>query len=128
MPPMRTEIKWPQANWVRIWKNMKDTPVSEESKVIWYKVINDIIPTRVRLHNIRLAETETCIRCPKADNLQHRLTECNAGAQLWKWTQTRIAIILRTEWRHIPTEWLVRPDFHQWPPKRNRAVLWFLAT
>jgi hypothetical protein len=51
-PPMRTEIKWPQSNWEKIWRNLKDTPVNEENKVIWYKVINDIIPTRQRLHKI----------------------------------------------------------------------------
>jgi hypothetical protein len=124
---MRTVIKWPQSNWVRIWKNLKDTPVSEENKVMWYKAINDNIPTRSRLHNIHLAETGKGTQCQENDNLQHRLSGCNEGTKLWKWTQTRIAIILRTAWKNILPEWLERPDFHQWPPKRNRAVLWFLT-
>jgi hypothetical protein len=38
-----------------------------------------------------------------------------------------MALILRTDLRYIPAEWLVRPDFLHWPPKKNRAKLWFLA-
>jgi hypothetical protein len=30
------------------------------------------------------------------------------------------------ESRNIPEEWLLRPDFNIWPPKRHRAVLWIL--
>jgi hypothetical protein len=27
----------------------------------------------------------------------------------------------------IPEEWTLRPQFHIWPPRRHRAVLWIIA-
>ena len=27
----------------------------------------------------------------------------------------------------IPQDWILRPQFHIWPPQRHRAVLWLLA-
>ena len=41
--------------------------------------------------------------------------------------QKRLAIMLRTDLRWIPEEWLLRPHFILWPPQRQRAVLWALA-
>jgi len=38
-----------------------------------------------------------------------------------------VALMLRTEPRWVPEEWLFRPHFKLWPPKRHRAVLWVLA-
>jgi hypothetical protein len=46
---------------------------------------------------------------------------------LWEWARQRVAMILRTDWRRIPSDWLLRRDFKLWPPKRHRAVVWILA-
>jgi hypothetical protein len=107
-------------------RNIHATPVTETLKAQWYKIIHDIIPTNERLHNIRLSTTERCRHCDKTDTLIHRLTECGDGRTTWLWTRRRIAMILRMDERHIPDEWLLRPDFHIWPTKRHRAVLWIL--
>jgi hypothetical protein len=40
----------------------------------------------------------------------------------------RLALMLRTGRRWIPTERLLRPQFRFWPPPRHRAVSWTLAT
>ena len=42
-------------------------------------------------------------------------------------TKKRLAIMLRTDPRWIPEEWLFRPHFTLWPPQLQRAVLWVLA-
>jgi hypothetical protein len=126
-PLMRIEKQWPHVEWNVIWRNIHATPANEITKVTWYEVIQDIIPTRVRLNKIRLATTAICERCDKEDNITHRLTECNAGRNIWSWTCKRLAMILRMDWRRIPLDWLIRPDFQLWPPKRHRAVLWILA-
>jgi hypothetical protein len=39
----------------------------------------------------------------------------------------RIAAILRTESRHIPSEWPLHSTCGIWPSTRRRAVLWILA-
>jgi len=59
--------------------------------------------------------------------LHHRLAECGVGQYEWEWTRQLLAIMLRTEPRWVPDEWLLRPYFTLWPPQRQRAVLWVLA-
>ena len=39
----------------------------------------------------------------------------------------RLAIMLQSDPRWIPEEWLFRPHFTLWPPQIQRAVLWVLA-
>ena len=124
---MRIKRLWPNTDRATIWTNVHEAPVSMTVKVTWYKVINDIIPTRGRLHNIRLALTDQCEHCNKPDTMMHRLTECGFGPMNREKTRKLIATMLRTDWR-IPAEWLMRLAIKLWPPKRHRAVLWMLAT
>jgi hypothetical protein len=109
-PMMRIERKWPQADWRVVWKNIHDAPVNEITKVMWYKAVHDILPT-ARLNHIPLASSALCEWCDQEDYVQHRLTVCNRGPHMWMWTCERIATIVRTDWRRIPTDWLLRPDF-----------------
>jgi hypothetical protein len=37
------------------------------------------------------------------------------------------ARMLRTDPRHIPSDWTIRPGFHIWPPRRQAALLWTLV-
>jgi hypothetical protein len=53
--------------------------------------------------------------------------KCGDGQMIRSSTARRLALILRTTARYIPTEWLLRPDFITWPPTRRRDVLWLLA-
>ena len=125
---MRIKRLWPNTDWATIWTNVHEAPVTSTVKVTWYKVINDIIPTRARLHNIRLYLTDQCEHCHKPDTMLHRLTECDLRPMNWETTRKLVATMLRTDWRRIPAEWLMRPTIKLWPPKRHRAVLWMLAT
>jgi hypothetical protein len=68
-----------------------------------------------------------CSTCGERDTLMHRITECGEGREIWKWTRKRIAWILRTDPVWIPQERTLRPQFHIWPPRRHRAVLWIIA-
>jgi hypothetical protein len=79
------------------------------------------------LHRIRKVPTYTCSNCDKKDTIGHRLTDCREGKHFWDWTRQRIARILRTMQERIPNEWLTRPKFALWLPKRHRAILWILA-
>jgi len=110
-----------------IWKNLAETPTSEADIAVWYKVINDIIPTNVRLHLIKMASTDTCKECGEVDTLLHRLTEFGEGKTIWDWTQKIIARMLRTSPSNITRGWLLRPKFCLWPPQRQRAVMWVLS-
>jgi len=98
---------WPHADWVRIWKNLQAAPVSELDTAPWYKVIQDIIPTNVRLNRIKMSPTDTCKDCGNKDTVGHRLTECGEGTTTWGRMKSIIARILRTFAANIPDEWLV---------------------
>jgi len=40
-PGMRVQKLWPNIDWLRIWKNLSDAPVSEDTRCIWYHVIHN---------------------------------------------------------------------------------------
>jgi endonuclease/exonuclease/phosphatase family metal-dependent hydrolase len=125
---MRIQKYWPNYNWQTIWENLHMTPVTNNTKGVWYKVIHDIIPTNERLKKIRLSPTDLCQNCNDIDTTQHRITDCGEGRETWKWISDKIAIIMRIDPRYIPKEWVVRPNFRLWPPKKHRAILWTIAT
>jgi hypothetical protein len=52
---IRIAMIWPNTAWPTVWKNLAETPVTGETKVAWYKVINDILPKNERLYRIRIA-------------------------------------------------------------------------
>ena len=124
---MRITKIWPNTNWNAVWKNIHDTPVPEGTKVAWYKVIHDILPTNDHLYKIRTSPTDKCSNCGMHDIVRQRLIECGEGPQIWKWTTRKIAVILRTVPNRIPSDWLLRPQCTLWPPRRRCAVMWMLA-
>jgi hypothetical protein len=125
LPEISIALLWPNTDWTQIWKNVHEMLVSATVKVTWYKASHDIIPTHERLHKIRLVPTDLCRQCNRKDTLPHRLIDCG-GPQMWEWTLRCIAIMLRIDWRNIPSDWLLRSSFKLWPPPRYRAVLWLL--
>jgi hypothetical protein len=124
---MRVTTIWPTTDWSSVWKNLVETPVSGETKAAWYKVVNDILPTKERLHRTRVALTDMCRHCDRQDTLLHRLTECGEVELMWTWTRQKLALILRTIPGRIPNEWLMTPHFNIWSPTQRRAVQWILA-
>ena len=126
-PIMRIERLWPIIEWPRIWKNLWTAPVTDSTKKACYEIIHNIVPTKERLHKIRITPTENCRLWDRNDTLLHRLAECGDGRYQWEWTKKRPAIMLRTDPQWIPEDWLLWPHITLWPPQRQRAVLWVLA-
>ena len=116
---MSTTRLWPTTDWLNIRKNVREAPVLVTVKVSWYRVIHDNIPPHTRLHQISLNPTDFCDHCNRLDSLQHRLTECGAGPLMWEGTRTLMARMLRTEWKCLPSEWLLRRTFTLWPPQKH---------
>ena len=124
---MRITQRHPDTNWKQVWKNLHTAWVTEETTSVWYTVVHDIVPTNERLYAIRLVESGRCRHCDRRDTLIHRLTACSEGMAIWWWTQERLAQLLRTDPRHIPDDWCLRPHFLPWPPQRHKMILWILA-
>ena len=111
----------PTANWSRVWRNLHTAWITEQMKSTWFIVIHNIIPANERLAAIRLTDTNRCRQCGRTDTHQHLITECNEGANIWKWTRARLAILLRMDPRHVPAEWTIRPHFFFCPPPSGRG-------
>ena len=128
-PPTTLRVKTihPDIAWETVWKNISNSWTEESVRSTWYEVAHDLIPTNVRLHKIRISETEDCRHCGKKDQLAHRLTECGAAETIWAWTRTRISWFLRMDQKWMPDEWLWAPSYSLWPAQRNRATSWILA-
>ena len=124
---MRIVQQNPETDWRRVWQNLHNTGSTQMITAVWYLVVHDLVPTNLRLHKIHLAESPNCSNCGRLDTRLHRLCECGEGEQIWRWTQQRVAWVMRTTPNNIPVEWVLRPQFRIWPPQRNRAVLWMLA-
>jgi hypothetical protein len=89
--------------------------------------VHDVIPTQERLQRIKLANTNLCTTCKRADTIIHRITTCGDAGKLWRWTKEKAALMMRIDPRHIPPTWTVFPNFRIWPQPKHNAVLWLIA-
>jgi len=85
-PEMRIQKLWSNTDWTRIWKNLKDAPISDNTRCIWYQVVYDLTPTNARLYRIKMTPSFSCQRCTMDDTLEHRLTACGEGRNIWQHT------------------------------------------
>jgi hypothetical protein len=115
----RVETLHPTLDWHRIWSNLHAAWIPDTVRSLWYMAIHDILPTIERLHRIILADSALCTHCGQTDTLSHRLKDCDAGKEIWRWTQRHLATMLRTHPCHIPEDWPLRPHFNLWPPQRH---------
>jgi len=123
----RVMTQHPTTPWSKVWGNLQAVWLSEELKAACFMVIHDLITTNDRLAKTQRSTTNNCQHCVRVDALIHRLTEYSEGADIWTWTPSRIAIILRMDPKYILPERTIRPSFHFCSPQRHRAILWILA-
>ena len=124
---MRVIKKRPHINWSRVWETLSAVPVPEPTQMVWFRVIHDLILTNERLQRIRMVQTETSRKCTMKDTLEHRITACGEGRDIWEHSKSLIAQLLRAIPSRKPDDWLLHPQFQTWPPTRYRAILWTLA-
>jgi hypothetical protein len=56
----------------------------ETTRAAWNKVIHDTLPTNEQLHRIKMTPNVTCRNYDKKDTLEHRLTACVEGNNIWE--------------------------------------------
>ena len=49
-----------------------------------------------RLQQIRMVQMDTCRKCTMKDTLEHRITACGEGRDIWEHSRSLIAQMLRT--------------------------------
>jgi len=119
--------KWPHIKRTRVWENLNAAPVLKSTRIVWFRVIHDLIPTNERLQRIRMVQTDICRKCSMKDTLEHRITACGDGRDIWKHSKSLITEMMRTTPSKIPDDWLLQPQFQTRPSTRHRAILWTLA-
>jgi hypothetical protein len=90
-------------------------------------VVQDIIPTKSRLHNIHRHDTGDCLHCGSQDTKHHRFTTCTRAQEIWEWTRARIATLLSTSTSEVKNEWIFLHDFRLYPLQRHNAVVWHIG-
>jgi hypothetical protein len=117
----------PAIEWPRVWKNLHTAWLLPVIRSEWYAVIHELLPTNDRLRRIAKLDTDRCGACGLPDSTAHRVMECGNGGAMWRWTQLKIAELLRAGTAAVPDTWPLRPTCDIWPPRRSYAVLWILA-
>jgi hypothetical protein len=84
---MRIETMYPNTQWTRVWKNLQEVWTTDAIRASWYKVIDDILSTNIRLARINLSDGDRCRLCGRRDTLIHRLTVCMERKVIWDWTR-----------------------------------------
>ena len=107
---MRVTKKWPHIDWERVWDNLSEAPLPESTRIAWFRVIHEIIPTNERLQRIRMVQMDTCRNCTMKDTLEHGITACREGRAIWKHSKSLIIRVLRTIPTRIPDDWLLHPQ------------------
>ena len=102
-----------------VWENLSAAPVPESTLIAWFRVIHDLIPKHERLQRIRTVQTDTCRKCTMKDTLEHRITACGEGRDIWEHSKSLIAKMLRTILARISDDWLLHSQFQIWSPKTS---------
>ena len=110
-----------------MWKNLQEVWTTDAVRAEWYKVIQDIVPTNIRLARINLSDTDRCRLCGRYNTLIHQLKVCMGMKDIWDWTRKRIGLLLHTDPTNIASEWTIMPSIDVGPAQRRRAILWGLA-
>ncbi|KAL5578952.1 hypothetical protein UlMin_011394 [Ulmus minor] len=70
----------PRDVWLRIWNSR----ILPRHKLLWWQLLNDCFPTRLRLNRLFSISDLSCVICNSADeNIIHLLFHCDFSRRLW---------------------------------------------
>ena len=75
-PAPKIEEKYPLHNWGNIWKNLHFKYIPVNTREILYKYINEILPNKHRLKQIRRSVDDLCEHCNIPETNIHMLYYC----------------------------------------------------
>jgi hypothetical protein len=111
-PRMRVMTFRSAVDWSVVWNNFSSAVLPDRVRSMWYRVMHDILRTNVRMYRIHQTDTDRWRQCNAQDTMLPRLTESDESAAIWEWTRHRLALIQRIVPCHIPSVWLLFPQFH----------------
>ena len=71
--------------WDKVYTLPYNTTIESTTRVIQYKILNNILYLNKRLHRKKLAESPLCCLCKLyPETISHLFFECKVSSQLWK--------------------------------------------
>lgn len=122
----RMELKYPDKDWTVIWKNINNKVLDTDIRSTWYKIVNETIPTRKKLHKIHLSVTDECRECHLIDTLQHRFV-CGENKLIWERCRKILASVCRTAPQHISLMSVLKPDGNYYPIIKKNTWTWLVG-
>ena len=74
--PSRVEIRYPNYNWIKIWKCLHLKYINIMDRNITYKFLHEILPTNKNLKQMRINQDAKCKYCPEEDSHLHKFLYC----------------------------------------------------
>ncbi|CAL4058740.1 unnamed protein product, partial [Meganyctiphanes norvegica] len=74
--PPRIQQKYQFNNWKHIWNNMSFKYIPIKTRDILFKYMHGILPNKVRLKQIRIANSEMCEHCNVPETNKHMVYQC----------------------------------------------------
>jgi hypothetical protein len=121
LPLIRIFVQHPNAEWTTVWENIASTSLSDETRSTWYRVIHDLIPKQVRLHEINIHHMY--VQCNDIYTLLHRHNvHCHLRAVAMDTSQD--CCHTSTVTRYVPSQWLLLPNITFWPKTKRQTKIW----
>ena len=91
VPRIQTTLALP---WDEVYQRVWNQILTVEQQDLAFTLINNIYPTKERLHRLRQHATGMCTRCEVTDNVQHSFLECQDVQGIWAQVQQQLPDIL----------------------------------
>ena len=125
MPPPKVEFKYPDRDWILVWRRLNNGVISQIARNYLYFIIHERVPTKERLHRFSRIESPTCIICMDGPESQHhRYVLCRAVSEAW--------LTIRDLIESVDFELVFESDcsllhFYFNSTCRENAVLWLIG-
>ena len=94
--------------WGRVWNRIASPMLDPEARQVIWRAVNDILPTRERIHRMGLKDLDGrqvanahCNRCDlrAVDNITHMFSECKLVREAWCWVRRRLLEVRPNQWK-----------------------------
>ncbi|KAL1378235.1 hypothetical protein pipiens_015719, partial [Culex pipiens pipiens] len=83
----KIEEKLTDLDWENLWNNLSHNFLTSDSRSTLFLLYNDLLLNKDKLYEYKIGRVadNICENCGKKDNNFHRLRECDASQDVWKW-------------------------------------------
>lgn len=122
----KIEEKLTDLDWENLWNNLSHNFLTSDSRSTLFLLYNDLLLNKDKLHEYKIGRVadNICEICGKKDNNFHRLRECDASQDVWKWLKETVANRLKINCAD-PEDilaWKIQTN-----DQKQKAALWLVS-